>query len=234
MTSTTSSGGNSNPPTFPEEFLFDGTNYIMFRDQVLLAARLRGTKGYLNGTIETPNLKMTVPAPPVMEWWDKNPLHQDWQVQNAWTLALIVYNTKNPVGLEIKISDTAARAWEMLKASYGTISDLGANMAENVVRATKYSDGMDFQEHITSLCVKWNHAVKKGAKIKNNQFRAIVISSLPASWDYIVASLQSTKTSIKLIARLNVHSEHLKEHLMSGTESNSTVLLAKSPQPQNE
>ena len=80
MTSTTSSGGNSNPPTFPEEFLFDRTNYTMFRDRVLLAARLKGAKGYLDGTIEAPNPKTTIPASPAMEWWDKNPSYQEWQV----------------------------------------------------------------------------------------------------------------------------------------------------------
>ena len=210
MTSTTL-GGNSNPPTFPEEFLFDGTNYIMFRDRVLLAAKLRGAEGYLDGTIGTPNPKMTVPTPLATEWWDRSPSYQEWQVRNAWTLALIIYNTKNPVGLGIKMSDTATKVWETLKESYGTISDLGANMAENALRAIKYVDGADFQEHIMHLRSKWNYAIEKGADIKDNQFRAIIISSLPASWDYIVASLQSTKTSTELIAGLNVHWERLKE-----------------------
>ncbi|KNZ81680.1 hypothetical protein J132_11034 [Termitomyces sp. J132] len=128
------------------------------------------------------------------------------------------------------MSHSAAKVWLTLKDAYGTASDLGANLAENALQATKYSDGMDFQEHTTNLQSKWNTVVDKGAEIKDNQFRAIVISLLPASWDYIIASLQLTKTSIKLIMGLNVHWERLKEHASSGPISNA--LLAKTPQPQ--
>ncbi|KNZ80321.1 hypothetical protein J132_06392, partial [Termitomyces sp. J132] len=157
----------------------------------------------------------------------------EWQIRNAWALALIVYNTKNPIGLGIKMSDMAAKVWATLKEAYGTVSDLGANSAENSLRATNYSDGMDFQEHIANLRSKWNIAVEKGADLKDNQFRAIVISSLPASWDYIVASLQSTKTSVELIAGLNVHWERLKERSTSAGAT-STALLTKMPQTQRK
>lgn len=149
-------------------------------------------------------------------------------------MVLIVYNTKNPIGLRIKMTNTAEKVWKMLKESYRTISDLGANTAENILRAMKYSDGMDFQEHITNLQLKWNNTVKKRAEIKDNQFRAIVIWLLSASWDYIVASLQSTKTSIELITELNVYWECLKECLMLSAKPNSTALLAKTSQPQNK
>ncbi|KAG6884414.1 hypothetical protein C0993_011329, partial [Termitomyces sp. T159_Od127] len=125
------------------------------------------------------------------------------------------------------MSDTAAKVWATSKESYETISDLGANLAGNALKTMKYSDGMDFQEHITNLRLKWNYAVKKGAEIKDNQFQAIVISSLPALWDYIIASLQSAKTSVKLIAGLNVHWECLRERMTGGAHFNSTALLAK-------
>ncbi|KAG6895472.1 hypothetical protein C0993_009530, partial [Termitomyces sp. T159_Od127] len=110
--------GTSNPPTFPDEFLFDGTNYVMFRDQVLLAARLKGAEGYLDGTIPAPTPETTSSetstalAATAMEWWDMTPSHQEWQVLNAWAVALIIYNTKNPIGLGMRMSDTAAKIWE--------------------------------------------------------------------------------------------------------------------------
>ena len=132
------------------------------------------------------------------------------------------------------MSDTTAKVWETLKEMYGTTSDLEANSAENALRATKYSDGMGFQEHIANLCSKWNSAVEKGADIRDNQFRAIVISSLPALWDYIIASLQSTKTSVDLIAGLNVHWERVKERLAVNADATSTALLAKAPQQQRK
>ena len=94
----------------------------MFRNQVLLAARLRSAEGYLDRTITTPNPKIMVPTLSATKWWDKILSHQEWQVQNVWTLELIVYNTKNPIGLGINMSATAAKVWETLKEAYSTIS----------------------------------------------------------------------------------------------------------------
>ena len=68
------------------------------------------------------------------------------------------------------MSGSAASAWLALKENYGTISDLGATVADNALRATKYTDGMDFPEHIKDLREKWNTAVKKGADIRDNHF----------------------------------------------------------------
>ncbi|KAG6838143.1 hypothetical protein C0991_001532 [Blastosporella zonata] len=48
------SSSNHNPPTFPDDLQFDGTNYIAFRDRVLIAAQLRGAEGYLTGAITKP------------------------------------------------------------------------------------------------------------------------------------------------------------------------------------
>lgn len=233
MTVTTATGGNSNPPTFPDEFLFNGTNYITFRDRILLVAQLKGAEGYLEGSVKEPTSKMTISALATTEWWDPSPSPQEWRVRNTWALALIVYNLKNPIGLGIKMTDTTEKAWSTLKEMYRTISDLGANLAENTLGATKYMDGMDFAEHITDLRSKWNNATEWGADIKDNQFRAIIILSLPATWDYIVASLQSTKTSIKLVAGLILHWEQIKECL-TATGTTSTALYTKTPQPQKK
>ena len=131
------------------------------------------------------------------------------------------------------MTNTAAKVWSTLKEIYGTISDLGANSAKNALRATKYTDGMDFPEHVTDLRLKWNNAVKKGADLKDNQFQAIIISSLPALWDYIVASLQSTKMSVKLVAGLTVHWERIKEQ-SSSAGTTLTALFTKTSQPQKK
>ncbi|KAG6807776.1 hypothetical protein H0H92_006426 [Tricholoma furcatifolium] len=80
------------PPTFPDECQFDGTNYLSFRDRVILAASLRGAEGYLDGTIEKPDPEKPAQTPSPgaptttttpTEWWDPNPSAQEWRVRNA-------------------------------------------------------------------------------------------------------------------------------------------------------
>ncbi|KAG5335950.1 hypothetical protein C0989_012533, partial [Termitomyces sp. Mn162] len=44
----------SNPPTFPEDQQFDGTNHVHFKNQVLIAAQAHGAWGYLDRTIPKP------------------------------------------------------------------------------------------------------------------------------------------------------------------------------------
>ncbi|KAG6807209.1 hypothetical protein H0H92_008400 [Tricholoma furcatifolium] len=171
---TTAQGGG--PPTFPDDCQFDGTNYLAFRDRVLLAASLRGAEGYLDGSIEKPESPKppqtsspittstsTSPIASTMptEWWDTNPSAQEWRVRNAWTMALMVYNMKNPVGMGINMAGSAAQAWALLKEMYANVNDLSAVAAENALRTTKYADGTDFPEHVADLRLKWRGAVEE-------------------------------------------------------------------------
>ena len=48
----------SNPPMFPEELQFDGTNYVNFQSHVIIAVRAHGAKGYLDGTITCPEIAL--------------------------------------------------------------------------------------------------------------------------------------------------------------------------------
>lgn len=128
MTSTNS----SNPPTFPEEAHFDGTNYTTFKNRILIAARAQGAHGYLDGTIGKPDIGITdtkVEVKPT-EWSSKTPSLEEWEERDAWTLGLIIYNTKNPVGLGINMDGTAAKAWTTLTKNYGVFSEIAAMNAE--------------------------------------------------------------------------------------------------------
>ncbi|KNZ73534.1 hypothetical protein J132_01341 [Termitomyces sp. J132] len=152
--STTNLGG-SNPPIFPDDCQFDGTNYTLFRDRVVIAVQLKGADGYLGGSILAPHSE-TKPSPTASpatatEWWDPSPSPQQWRAQNARALALIVYNTENPVGVGIQMSGMAVEAWSTLRKSYGAVSDLGVASMENVLRMAKYKDSADFPEHIADL-----------------------------------------------------------------------------------
>ena len=134
---------SSNPPNFPEDAHFDGTNFTTFKNRVLIAARARGTRGYLEGTITkpsvTPDTKDDETKP--TEWSSKNPSLEEWEERDAWTLGLVIYNTKNPVGLGIKMDGSAADAWKALKENYGVFSEIAAMNAEKQLRATEFSDG---------------------------------------------------------------------------------------------
>jgi len=49
-----SSTRGSSLPIFPDNEKFDGTNWITWRENVTIAAQMRGAYGYLIGTIKRP------------------------------------------------------------------------------------------------------------------------------------------------------------------------------------
>ncbi|KAG6848499.1 hypothetical protein C0991_000505, partial [Blastosporella zonata] len=121
---------------------------------------------------------------------------------------------------------TAAEAWKALSDEYDCASEIAAVAAESHLRASRLSKGGDFQEHVRTLRIQWNKAVKKGADIKDKTFHTIIISSLPPSWNTIISSLHGTKSSSKLLASLTVHWDLTKEQNTTAGIS-TTALQAK-------
>ncbi|KAG6808660.1 hypothetical protein H0H92_003355, partial [Tricholoma furcatifolium] len=154
-----------NPPNFPEDAHFDGNNYTTFKNRVLIAARARGARGYLDGTIPRPETPSIDPEPgesktsaavaqveqKPTEWQSKSPSLEEWEERDAWTLGLIIYNTKNPVGLGISMDGTAAEAWKALNENYGLSSEIAAMTAERRLRSAEFPDGGDFTKHVEDL-----------------------------------------------------------------------------------
>ena len=66
-----------------------------------------------------------------------------------------------------------------------------------------FSENNDFPTFIADMRVKWAWANTLGATISDSNFKTIIITALPQSWDPIVALLLRTMTSIETVAQLN-------------------------------
>ncbi|KAG5350847.1 hypothetical protein C0989_009035 [Termitomyces sp. Mn162] len=111
------------------------------------------------------------------EWHSKTPSLEEWEERDAWALGLIIYNTKNLVGLGISM-DNSIKAWKTLTENYGVFSKIAAMNAKKQLQAAEFSNGMDFLRHIKYLEEKWKSATKRGAKIDENTFQTILMASL--------------------------------------------------------
>jgi len=111
-------------PTFAENEKFDGMNWASWRRLIHLAANQRGAMGYLEGSIKqpvttsntsTPGKATTLPAPATpteIPWSSTSPSLEEWTNRDAWTIGLLLFNTKDAVGRGINIDGTAAEAWQ--------------------------------------------------------------------------------------------------------------------------
>lgn len=100
---------------------------------------------------------------------------------------------------------SAVEAWKTLKENYGVFSEIAAMNAEKRLRATEFVDGMDFLKHVEDLREKWKVATERGAKISDTTFQTILISSLPESWNAVVAGVYVSTESKDVIAALTTH-----------------------------
>ncbi|KAG6815247.1 hypothetical protein H0H87_003618, partial [Tephrocybe sp. NHM501043] len=176
---------------------------------VLIAVRAQGARGYLDGTIKKPTDDIKLAEAKPSEWSSKTPSLEEWEERDAWMLELIIYNTKNPIGLGIKMDSTAAEAWLTLTKNYGVFSEIAAMNAEKCLCTTEFADGMDFLKHVEDLREKWKLAVEKGAKIDDAAFQTILITSLPESQNAVVAGVYDKMLAKDVIAALTVHWDRL-------------------------
>ena len=116
MATTTS----NNPPIFINKNKFDGTNWIGWSNAITIAARLCSARRYLEGTVNMPTTvnintiqtdAQDTPLPPEpTPWTSRTPSEGKWEIHDAWTMSLLIYNIKNPVGLGVRMEESAADA----------------------------------------------------------------------------------------------------------------------------
>src|SRR5258705_7236848 len=56
------------------------------------------------------------------------------------------------------------------------------------------ADDANIPEHIAEMRKQYNKLIQKGCKISDEEFKSVLVMSLPASWDYFVASFQGSAT----------------------------------------
>jgi hypothetical protein len=228
----TTKGSGLSPPLLPDDEKFDGTNYLEWRDTILMACRLRGARGYLTGTISqpespgsSPSTTSPTPTTPAADaaaaaaaaattttttmtetpWTSTTPTWEEWDTRDAWCHIAIRQNVKNPTGLGLKTDGSAAEAWKSLKDRYQTSTDLARVYAQRELRSARLNDGDDFPMHLADLHTKHKRANAVGAKIDDADFREIILASLPPSWDNIISTLHTSPSSIDTIIRLEQH-----------------------------
>ena len=160
---------NANPPIFSETEKFHGTNFATLETLIIVAASSQGVLGCLQGTIPNPAspqnstdlhytpVVLTIPLPNnPTPWYSTTPSGTEWAMCNAWAWSLLLYNTKNAIGLGLKLNSTAAEVWTSLISQY-KVSSLNLTMVTTQcnLHNTVFADGNDFPTHMSNLCTKW-------------------------------------------------------------------------------
>jgi len=120
----------------------------------------------------------------------------------AWSLAFLY---RNPTRLGINIDGIAAKTWTSYINTYEKALNMAWLNAEQTLWNMTYLDCTDFNNFIINMHNKWSDAKVLGSKINNKDFKNIIITSLPKSWNPIAAPLYDLNmTSADMIARLQI------------------------------
>jgi len=114
-------------------------------------------------------------------------------------------NTKNLVRLGINIDGTAAKAWTSYINTYKKTSNMAYLNTEQTLQNMTYLDHTNFNNFIINMYNKWSDARALGSKINDENFKDIIITFLPESWNSIATLLYNPNmTSVDAIAYLQI------------------------------
>ena len=119
-------------------------------------------------------------------------------MRNTWAKSLLLYNIQNPVELDANIAGAAVELWKLLTNLYDKTSELALLYAEEQLRSLCFWDGDNFLNYLTLLYTLWQNINTLGENIRDISFHSIILSSLPASWNPIVATLYTTTSSVDI------------------------------------
>ena len=119
---------------------------------IKVAVISRGVYRYLDRSIKQPLSVSTLTKPSAEILWDYDLLSlKEWTICDVWTLGLLMFNTKNPIGQGINIDSTAAQAWTLYINNYEKALNIARlNTKQNLQNIT-YTNNFDFDDYITSI-----------------------------------------------------------------------------------
>ena len=157
-------------PTFTENNKFDRSNWIAFKNLIIVATEVCGAIGYLDGSIRDPTTIIQSPNPPdftltmskpkqtqleATPWYSDEPSAGEWRTRNAWAKGLLLYNICNPIGLGVNVLGTTKAVWKLLTNLYDRSSEIAKLHAKEKLQSLWFHDRDDFSTHIAQLQLLW-------------------------------------------------------------------------------
>src|SRR5271156_4169704 len=87
---------------------------------------------------------------------------------------------------------TSAEMWENLQSIHETVGLAGITAAKRRLLNTCADDDTNIVEHINNLRQQHNALVNMGERITDQEFKSILIMSLPETWDAFTTSYQGS------------------------------------------
>jgi len=153
----------------------DDTNWVVWRERIRRIFRLCNVEPYVYGRLMRPDPATT--DSDACDLWDSN---------DVYAQILITNNISKDQMVHVTRLNTAYEIWQSLQAIHETKDYQIAISIQRTLFRKCASDGDDIVEHLTQLKRDWerlNVLDDADFRITDIQFKTIIASSLPPSWD---------------------------------------------------
>ena len=144
---------------------------------------------------------------------DDDPVgHDNWKKNDNYAKHLITQNVADEPLVHIQHSSTSHTAWHNLEAIYEDKSQETAVAVIQTFWHTTAEEGDNISEHLTTLKKYWEHlnlVDDSNFKIPEVQFKIVIISSLPPSWDSFTQPYISVQKDNMADPKTNATSQEL-------------------------
>ena len=153
----------------------DDTNWVIWRERIRRVFTLCGVAPYVYGTLQRPD-----PASATQESLDA------WRENDAYAQVLIINGISKSQMVHVSRLNTASDIWRSLEAIHETRDYQVAIAIQRGLFRQCAADNDDIVSHLTQLKKQWerlNVLDNEDFRITDIQFKTIIASSLPPSWD---------------------------------------------------
>jgi hypothetical protein len=164
--------------TYKIEPLKEG-NWVAWRSRMTTILKFQHAYGHVEGT---------TPKPTDSEGAEK------WCHRDLLAQILITNNISDEQMVHVNQDSisTAAQMWQSLCAVHEVRGQSAITAAKRTFYGTRAADEVNIPEHIAKMCRQQNRLNQMGCQISDEEFKSVLVMSLPQLWDHFIASYQGT------------------------------------------
>jgi len=213
----------------------DGSNWIIYKSQIELAAEAQGLHGYLIGTKVLPRHPQTGKD----DTWTPNKDEQklideydkaepEWTKENAKVKQIIAASTPDMLYLKFHSLGSAHSLWEALASEFEQRSGVVAIELRRKLQGVRCGEKADVRAHFSKMELMRQELASLGQLISDSDYTTILLGSLPSTYDSTISSLCiSAKMNYQTITPQIVESSIIDDydtcHAKSRKPSNTTA-----------
>jgi len=182
----------------------NGRNWIIYKDRLKLSITARGLESYLEGTSVKPTPPqpvtaadgaITQPAQADLEAYRES--LQDWTLKEAIVLQQIASTIPDSLYLKIKGKGTVKEAWDTLKHDFEVRSRMFTIDMRRKMQEEYCEESGDVRTHFDTMRTMREDLATLGDTISDTDFTAMLLGSLPKSYDTYLSAITATMSVLK-------------------------------------